>query len=66
MAFGSPLCVFKPVLIVAALAAVGMGGYNLATKGCPWAPATGARRLLPPATPRATPPQASAQSPAAA
>lgn len=35
MACGTPLCFFKPVLIVAALAGVGMGGYNIATKGCP-------------------------------
>lgn len=35
MQCGTPLCVFKPLLVVAALAAVGMGGYNLATTGCP-------------------------------
>jgi len=35
MACGTPLCFFKPVLLVAALAGIGMGGYNLATTGCP-------------------------------
>lgn len=34
MACGTPLCFFKPVLAVAAIAAVGMGGFNLATSGC--------------------------------
>lgn len=35
MACGTPLCFFKPVLLIAALAGVGMGGYNLATTGSP-------------------------------
>jgi hypothetical protein len=35
MQCGTPLCVFKPLLIVASVAALGMGGYNLATTGCP-------------------------------
>jgi hypothetical protein len=35
MSCGTPLCFVKPVLILAGIAAVGMGGYNFATKGCP-------------------------------
>lgn len=35
MQCGTPLSFFKPVLLVAGLAGVGMGGYNLATTGCP-------------------------------
>lgn len=34
MACGTTLCILKPLLAVAAVAAVGMGGYNLATDGC--------------------------------
>jgi hypothetical protein len=29
------VCVIKPLLAVAGIAAVGMGGYNFATTGCP-------------------------------
>lgn len=35
MAGITPLMFVKPVLLVAGLAAVGMGGYNLANTGCP-------------------------------
>ena len=35
MAVFSPFVLLKPVLLVAGLAAVGMGGYNLTTTGCP-------------------------------
>ena len=34
MACGTTLCFFKPVLAVAAVAAIGMGGYNFARTGC--------------------------------
>jgi len=35
MSSSAALSIFKPILIVGALAAVGMGGYNLATTGSP-------------------------------
>lgn len=35
MLSGTALCFMKPVLVVAGIAAVGMGGYNFATTGCP-------------------------------
>lgn len=35
MSCGISLCFFKPVLVVAGIAAVGMGGYNFAVTGCP-------------------------------
>ncbi len=32
---GTPLSFFKPVIAIVGLVAVGVGGYNLATTGCP-------------------------------
>ncbi len=35
MISGTPMSILKPILIVGALSAIGMGGYNLATTGSP-------------------------------
>ncbi|VAX42274.1 hypothetical protein MNBD_PLANCTO03-1436 [hydrothermal vent metagenome] len=35
MSSSAALSIFKPILIVGAIAAIGMGGYNLATTGSP-------------------------------